>query len=500
VQGSWIATAALLLSAASGCNSGSTPLAGGSSAAVQSGEAVQRREVGTQLFASAVDMLSRTDAFDEGSTDKAVAQLVRRLNESLDVLQPDAASDPLVDDDGKVLRETVWLRDCARHVVGNETDAVRRAERLFDWVVRNIQQIPENASADEAPPMVPWHILLLGRGKPLDQAWLFQLLARQQRLDVVILAYPDTDPKKPAEPHWWCAGLLDGGKLYLFDFRIGLPIAGPDGKGIATLEQAASDDKLLRAYDLPDRPYPVKTGDIGKMIALCETSGRNAAARYARFESQLSGGDRMQLTVDPKLPERVGKSAGIAEARAWPMRDVRFAASREKAAFDALKTQIFPFTVPDRQMLGGVYMNPPLWQARVRHVSGKFADPYTKRTTINGLYQQARPADAALNAKTDIGVAAWEGLSRMKQHATYWMGLVAYDLANYEAAAMYFEMVLKDKTNGGWTPGARYNLGRTYEAQNKPEKALETYRATFSDGTRDLPPDALCLQRAKRLK
>jgi len=497
VPGPLIALFGVLLCAASGCGSSSTPVPGGSSGAAQSSEAVQRREVGTQLFASAVDILSRTDDFDEGSTDKAVALLVQRLNESLDVLQPEAAADPLVDEDGKVLRETVWLRDCARHAVGDKTDAVDRAVRLFDWVVRNIQQIPENAAADEAPPMLPWHILLIGRGKPLDQAWLFQLLARQQRLDVVLLAYPDS--QSPSEPRWWCAALLYEGNLYLFDFRIGLPIAGPAGDGVATLEQAAADDKLLRAYDLPDRPYPVKTGDIGRMIALCETSGADAASRYARMESQLSGVDRMQLTVDPKLQERVGKSPGVAEARAWPLRDLRFAASREKPAFDALKSRLYPFTVPDRAMLGGIYINPPLWKARVRHVSGKYADPYAKRTTINGLYQQARPADAALKGKADIESKAWEGLSRMKQHATYWMGLVAYELRNYDAAVMYFEMVLKDPTNGGWSPGARYNLGRTYEAQGKADKALETYRATFSDGGRPLPPDELCLQRAKRL-
>jgi tetratricopeptide (TPR) repeat protein len=488
-----VVAACALLCAVAGCGSGASDVAGGSSSG-RSGKAVERREMGAGLFASAVDMLSRTDEFDEGSTDAAVAQMVRRLNESLDVLQPGASADPLTDEDGKVLRETVWLRDCARYAVGSETDAVRRGERLFDWVVRNIQQIPEETSADEAPPLLPWHILLFGRGKPLDQAWLFQLLARQQRLDVVILAYPDS--KSDAAPRWWCVGLFDGGKLYLFDFRLGLPIAGPDGKGVATLEQVAADDKLLRAYDLPDKPYPVKTGDIGRMVALCETSSDYTAPRLARLETQLSGADRMQLTVDAdKLRERIGKCAGIAEARAWAIRDLRFQASREKSAYEALKTRIVPFRLPERNMLvGGRYISPPLWKARVRHVSGKYVDPYLERTTINRLYQEARPADAELE-KLAVGEALWEGLLRMKQHATYWLGLTAYDLKNYDAAVMYFEMVLKDKVNGGWTPGARYNLGRTYEAQGKPDKALETYRATYLG----VAPDELCLQRARLL-
>src|SRR4051812_5270966 len=95
--------ASWLLCALAGCGSGATKIAdgpagshsgsqsgslSGAQSGVQSGEAVQRRSLGTQLFASAVDMLSRTDEFEEGSTDAAVAQIVRRLNESLDVLQP----------------------------------------------------------------------------------------------------------------------------------------------------------------------------------------------------------------------------------------------------------------------------------------------------------------------------------------------------------------------------------------------------------------------------
>jgi tetratricopeptide (TPR) repeat protein len=145
-------------------------------------------------------------------------------------------------------------------------------------------------------------------------------------------------------------------------------------------------------------------------------------------------------------------------------------------------------------LIEGRYISPPLWKARVRHVSGKYVDTYTGRSTINRHYQEARPPDSQL-AELKVNSATWEGLLRMKQHATFWMGLIAYDLKNYDAAVMYFEMVLQEKANGGWEPGARYNLGRTYEAQGKKDKALETYRATFLG----VPPDELCLQRAKLL-
>ena len=50
--------------------------------------------------------------------------------------------------------------------------------------------------------------------------------------------------------------LLDG-ELYLFDTRLGLPSAGPDGKPVATLRDVLADEKRLRAMDLEmGQPQP----------------------------------------------------------------------------------------------------------------------------------------------------------------------------------------------------------------------------------------------------
>ena len=462
----------------------------------QRSDHAERREVGERLLAGALDMLNRSDEFDEGSTDVAVAQMVRRLNESLDLSSSAPTSDPLTLEDGKVLREITWLRDAARHAVGGETDPVRRAEKLFDWLVRNFQITPDDAPADVAPPLLPWHALLLGRGTALEQAWLFQLLARQQDLDVVLLA--QADGSTDAAPRWWCAALAFDGEAYLFDPRIGLPIVGPDGRRPATLRQVAADDRLLRALDLPNvAAYPMTAAAAAKLVAWCETSSIYQAPRLARLEEQLVGHDRMTLSIDAAgLLERAGKCVPSAEARPWPMRDLRFAATRERAVNDRLRALIRPFRIPEREMLpDGRYIAPPLWKARVRHLSGKFDDPVSGRPTLGRWYQEARPADEDLE-KLKLNPQTWEGLMRMKQHATYWLGLAAYEQRRYEAGIRFLELPLKDRANGGWTVGARYNLGRCYEALQRPAEAVAAYRSS----PLGVPPDPRAEYRARRVE
>ncbi|MBA4015764.1 MAG: hypothetical protein C0483_01110 [Pirellula sp.] len=489
----------------------------------------QREELGKQLLASGSDMLNNLDHFVEGgsdfreaSTEDAVRQTVRRLNEGLAFTSGDETQKPLLtEDDGKVLREIVWLRDAARFAVGDATDPLQRAERLFDWTIRNIQLIPDDAPAEQRLPLLPWHVLVFGRGTALDRAWLFQLLARQQGLDVVLLAYPDVSDKDLAATdgkRWWCAalaleGAATGGKpagLYLFDTRWGTPIPGPDGQGVATLAQAAADDKLLRALDIDAKhPYPVKSADIQKVVALVETSSPYVAERFAKLEAALAGEDKLALSVNRKaVAAKVEKLPHVARVQDWPLRDARFTASREKANYEALSKQLLAFSRRPRDLATGRVGTPPLWRARVRHVSGKYyenmdeTDPALRRPMIVRWYQMARPAESDLGS-LQLDTLNWEQLHRMKQHATYWLGLASYDLGNYDTAATFFGLVFKDDANGGWTAGARYNLGRTYEAEAAAAKdpaqkkamlakAVETYRATFLG----LPPDAECLYRA----
>lgn len=67
------------------------------------------------------------------------------------------------------------------------------------------------------------------------------------------------------------------------------------------------------------------------------------------------------------------------------------------------------------------------------------------------------------------------------QYAAFWLGLVAYDRGDYEAAIRYFrDHTLKTYPGGVWERGARYNLARSLEAAGKLREALEVLDADAS--------------------
>ena len=69
-------------------------------------------------------------------------------------------------------------------------------------------------------------------------------------------------------------------------------------------------------------------------------------------------------------------------------------------------------------------------------------------------------------------------LSQAKERATYWLGLAQYDTGRYGSAVEWLERrTLEAMPNGPWTQGARYSLGRAYEALGDGERACTWYRA-----------------------
>src|SRR6185436_8533348 len=118
--------------------------------------------------------------------------------------------------DGPELVTVIWLNEIARRASGSSSESLAKAQSLFDWVVRNIQIEPDGEGAAVHSST---QILLFGRGSAADRAWIFSLLARQQGLDVVMLALPGKTAAD--EPKLWLPALMDRGELYLFDTRMG---------------------------------------------------------------------------------------------------------------------------------------------------------------------------------------------------------------------------------------------------------------------------------------
>ena len=406
-------------------------------------------------------------------------------------------------EDGFDLRQAVWLRNISQLAAGHTQDDLELAGRLFDWVVRNIQlddepPPPEDESAVLAPlPLLPWQTLVLGHGQPIDRAWLFALLARQQGLDVVVLSRTDESPESPPLS---LSALLLNDDLYLFDFTLGLPVPGPGRVGVATLSQAAGDETVLRQLDLDEEhPYPLTHADLSDVAALVEASPMYLSERMALLESNLSGDQKIVLSANAGgVAQRVEACQHVGAARLWPLAYERAEAIRRggRKITRRLAVQLEPFAVPYLEAKKkGAGLVPALWRGRTLHLFAKFSGA----DGASRYYQTARPADAdvAREVAKEFAEAArlmqvnpdesrrkresvehlTECARAAKQDASYWLGLIAFERQDYATAADYFgKRTLEAAADGPWTNGATYNLARTYEALGKLDEAIDAYR------------------------
>ncbi len=348
--------------------------------------------------------------------------------------------------------------------------------------MRNIQLEPDGDPAAPGYRHRPFESLLFGRGQADERAWIFMLLARQQGLDVVLLGLADADGRNVAP---WLPALASDGKLYLFDCRLGLPIPGPGGKGVATLDEVVADEQLLRNLDLDaEHPYPIKASDLSHVVALIEASPLSLSRRMALVESRLAGKHKMVVTSPASaVAERVKSLPHISGVQLWELpfdiwlwqskltNEELQAAARELVVFQAV---------------------PPLMVGRALY----FKRDYDGDQGAKAQLMSARPSDDTIdNFRLPRDVSQRVGrenialeearrilvMRHAKQHASFWLGLICFDEHDYPVAIDYFgKRTLEATPDGPWTPAARYNLARTYEAMGDLPQAIALYEADDS--------------------
>lgn len=409
-------------------------------------------------------------------------------------LKADAALAPLISaealgaklfpqQDGRTIQEAVWLHDISRWAHGDGFDDLSRATALFDWTVRNIQLEPD----EKAAPHRPWHTLLYGRGSAEQRAWVFAGLCRQQGLNVVVLGIPgDTSSEKPAvgketassAPTHWLAALISKQQLYLFDTRLGLPLPGPQRKGVATLEQITKDDSLLRQLDVEGAPYPL-TSELAKGAqAYIVADPFQLTLRAARLEAGLPGEDHLGLTVNTSdIADQLKSVPGVASVSLWevPFRTLRDQLNLGKAARHQEALAFEPFA-----------LRPALWNARTRHFQGRRKAATTPGGEALDDHQEAvklymsksvRPRDTEI-AKSPPDKQRVD--AEAKLNATYWLGLLSFDDGKYGVAANWFARPELNGNSSPWYTGAHYNLARSYEAEHKNDAAAPLLNDTPS--------------------
>jgi hypothetical protein len=444
------------------------------------------------------------------------------------------------------LQECLWFRDIARRVaprpapaeleswlavlekkIGiSEAERVRSAERLFDWTICNIQldklppppkaaaagvgkfdptSLPAPIRGEKGPGywQLPWQSLLYGHGDSWQRSRIFILMCRQAGITAHMLGVQDESGSGAVRP-WLCAALIKD-QLYLFDAELGFPILGPEGRGIATLEQVIADPGLLRTLDVPgESPYPVTNSELNGIQVLIDVEPESLALRMQLLESVLIGNNRVVLYCRPSAEEKeIRKCKHIKDVSIWRIgleallfqgaqADMR---QRNPALQSAHYKETYMFFPPN-----------PLAEGRHLEFEGEFDAKGEERkkgacqvfgqlripnATIESLDSSSMARtmlgmpDAALSKDPKIRQRQIEDLMaisrKAKNHATYWIGLCHFDAGDYAAAEEWF----RDRTLGGnqdspWLHGARYNLARCYEAQGKWDQARELYIADES--------------------
>ncbi len=178
--------------------------------------------------------------------------------------------------------------------VENE-DRLDQLHAAFAWIIREVR-----LREQETILLPPRFVLSRGWGSSLERATLFGAVANLLGIDWCMIAVPYGTQDQQGLRYWIPGALLDG-RIYLFDTRMGMPIPGPGGKGIATLAQARSQPAILAALTVkPAFPYDVNAEALKRAEVHVAGSLSMLAPRMSYLQNLMSASDRINIAVEPQ--------------------------------------------------------------------------------------------------------------------------------------------------------------------------------------------------------
>src|SRR5262249_53523620 len=148
-----------------------------------------------------------------------------------------------------------------------------------------------------------------------ERAIAFLALLDVLGIDGCMVVVPGARKEDPLRA--WVPGALLGNDIYLFDTRLGFPLPGPDGKGIATLAQVRAGLDLRQILKVQDN-HPYDLGPESTRQAQLEVAYNlsSLAPRMEFLQNHLAATEKINLWVDP-----VGRfkrfQAAAGEVRVW---------------------------------------------------------------------------------------------------------------------------------------------------------------------------------------
>lgn len=405
--------------------------------------------------------------------------------------------------DARHLEDSMMYYGIASRVGGTGED-LDRVRRVFEWLVEQIQLVPAGSLGTQQLRQViarPYDILLRGMGTEsegfwAERSWLFMVLCRQLGVDSGLVTYTRGNILEPRLPKaggdgqegsgllgsgrlpkpaivWLCTALVDG-KAYLFDARIGLPVPGPGGKGIATLQDAIADPAILDRMDLPGQsPYGTSRASLlsspTKIGILIDSSQGLFSPKMGLLQRELPGKNRTILYRDPSeqrdhFAQVLGDHFGSVKLWEVPL-------EVETSLFkDAL------FVQSTMQSLLLFRPEFPLVFARIKQLRGEMTEAVQEYVT----FRLRQNVPLVNDKKKTIPRSIQEG---MDVYSTYFLALAHLERKDLKQAETMFQSLLRMLPEPGpsrpyyamfrW--GANANLGRIYEATGDPRRAIAHY-------------------------
>ncbi|REJ72618.1 MAG: hypothetical protein DWQ34_05960 [Planctomycetota bacterium] len=406
------------------------------------------------------------------------------------------------------IRNCLMNRAIVEHIAETADTDIDRAMAAFQFVVDNVELAP---GTSPGPPVTPFEVLLLGRGRPDDRAWLLAEVLRQFGRDCVLIA-PSGEPTTGEDSARLVGVIGAAGEVYLFDVELGLPIpSGESDPGSwkiarpATLQQARAEDALLRQFDVEGgETYPITAAGLAEVQVRYVSRSEYSASRFAGLQQALPAEFATTL-VDPLVSTEEGapgliarvQAAGsggrwdAADVAAWDYPDARTAAFHAAGAEDAPelsqsmrrlagprvhRTEIIDDTTQIVDIVGN--SDRPLRYVRVQQLRGDLTDALVG-------YGSIRSASAFVTEAVN---------DEAREYSVYWIAVCQYRLGRYESSLGTAGIYLKDYQNGVWSEAARQIQAACEAELGRYDAAVEILEKASAGGPPS-PRDAFLIER-----
>lgn len=326
----------------------------------------------------------------------------------------------------------ILLRDASENLQVEELPPLDRASSAFAFAVRQVR-LHQRAGGL----LPPSYALRGGAGNSVERAQVFLGLLRQLGLDGCMIAVSGTSPDQPSVSFPLAGALIDKA-VYLFDARMGLPLPGPNGKGIATLAQLKAQPELLQFLKGEDKLAYDLTADQARKAEVYLAVPLSALAPRMRWlQEHVASHEKVALGVDPaELLARFEAVTGPVKVLNWagsadtPVRMLRSFLPTEEGGTDKTRPprrdlwvlETIPFQMMPQELLqiGGEPGN-LLRQAFGRPFLDMHLEPNRPRDLIlRGRFDEATTSLVKLRDETRVQTARVNEVTDLSNKVAEW--------------------------------------------------------------------------------